>query len=228
MAGQCYWCCKKVPTSELKRCARCRLTTYCSKECQGASWGAGHKRNCIPHRSVSADHKEPEEGSDEWFDLMVDKKLSKWMQTWRMMFQMSAVVALDLAHHPPNRVVTHCMTLEVVPNVGHSSRSKDFVITKAEVKQASEIDATFPALQGIVDSPSDHTRMRYIIILKNHEGEVIRVRCCQWNDLGIQQRRQEMIKNPSEADQTAWGDMLMYAVSNMSPEHFDARFGSHH
>lgn len=31
----------------LKRCARCKLACYCSRECQKKHWKAGHKTNCV-------------------------------------------------------------------------------------------------------------------------------------------------------------------------------------
>lgn len=45
--------CKKPeppePTSEqtLKKCARCQITIYCSRDCQKAHWKADHKKRCI-------------------------------------------------------------------------------------------------------------------------------------------------------------------------------------
>ncbi|KAM5532578.1 hypothetical protein V8D89_013784 [Ganoderma adspersum] len=43
----CYWCRKHGSSSQqLKRCAKCGIVLYCSKECQVASWPA-HKRECI-------------------------------------------------------------------------------------------------------------------------------------------------------------------------------------
>ncbi|KAJ9221556.1 hypothetical protein DTO027B5_2821 [Paecilomyces variotii] len=36
-----------TPSQTLKRCARCHITIYCSRECQKAHWKADHKNRCI-------------------------------------------------------------------------------------------------------------------------------------------------------------------------------------
>ncbi|XP_035686984.1 uncharacterized protein LOC118423102 [Branchiostoma floridae] len=41
----CSWC--HIPGSSLKRCARCHVKFYCSKECQAKDWKeGGHKHEC--------------------------------------------------------------------------------------------------------------------------------------------------------------------------------------
>ncbi|KAI0038464.1 hypothetical protein FA95DRAFT_1613368 [Auriscalpium vulgare] len=42
----CYHCGKEAPRTELKRCAGCRATLYCSKDCQVVSWKTKHKTEC--------------------------------------------------------------------------------------------------------------------------------------------------------------------------------------
>ena len=41
-------CCGKTPDdgASLSKCSRCGLSYYCSKECQKAAWGGGHKEAC--------------------------------------------------------------------------------------------------------------------------------------------------------------------------------------
>lgn len=43
-------CCKKSEQElglyELEKCSRCKLSFYCSKECQRKAWYAGHKQAC--------------------------------------------------------------------------------------------------------------------------------------------------------------------------------------
>ena len=79
-----------------------------SKECQVQSWKASHKYNCVPNATIATlNGTEPEEFSKEWIELEVDRQLSKWITEWRSCFMSWTEVALDLANHPPNRVVTH-------------------------------------------------------------------------------------------------------------------------
>jgi hypothetical protein len=47
--GKCQACQKQLPTSQLKKCARCNCVEYCSRECQKVDWAA-HKKAC---RAVS-------------------------------------------------------------------------------------------------------------------------------------------------------------------------------
>lgn len=83
----------------------------------------------------------------------------------------------------------------------------------------------FPDLRGIEDDPTDITRMKYVVILKNYEGELRRVRCCLWNDLGIQKRREALIDNPPDVDDKPWNEVIMWSVENMKPEDFRMHAG---
>jgi hypothetical protein len=42
----CYTCDKRFPRKDCKRCAKCRVAKYCSKECVTKHWFAGHKERC--------------------------------------------------------------------------------------------------------------------------------------------------------------------------------------
>ena len=56
------------PERELKACGRCKLTRYCSKECQVAHWKTGHKRFCEP-----TEDRKPSSNSLE-LDATIDGK----------------------------------------------------------------------------------------------------------------------------------------------------------
>lgn len=38
----------EIDSTHFKKCGRCRISVYCSKECQVAHWKAGHSKNCAP------------------------------------------------------------------------------------------------------------------------------------------------------------------------------------
>lgn len=99
-----------------------RLTTYCvrrfahflvlcathssqSKECQTRSWKAGHKKICRPQPALA--HGEPEKYSQQWQELQLDKRISRWIEEWRGVLSNFAITSLNLANHNLERVSTH-------------------------------------------------------------------------------------------------------------------------
>mmetsp|Transcript_10574 Transcript_10574/g.23409 ORF Transcript_10574/g.23409 Transcript_10574/m.23409 type:complete len:258 (-) Transcript_10574:31-804(-) len=51
--GECSYCHEEKKRVELMVCQRCRLSQYCSKECQREGW-AEHKRTCAKSRASSS------------------------------------------------------------------------------------------------------------------------------------------------------------------------------
>ncbi|XP_078665269.1 uncharacterized protein LOC144907779 [Branchiostoma floridae x Branchiostoma belcheri] len=47
-------CGKPGYRSTLKLCAQCKLTRYCSRDCQRQHWLAGHKKSCGPVHDACA------------------------------------------------------------------------------------------------------------------------------------------------------------------------------
>ena len=83
------------------------------------------------------------------------------------------------------------------------------------------MDAAFPALNGIVDNPTDFTRLRYVLVLQNYRGEMLRVRNVQWNDRGLERWRSispERSRALVGENGDAWSQALMYSVESMDPE----------
>ena len=58
--ASCEKCKKAPPEVPLKRCAKCNVTTYCSRDCQKADWKT-HKKICS--KQDSAGHSEPSQPS---------------------------------------------------------------------------------------------------------------------------------------------------------------------
>ena len=44
--GRCWYCNSEDLRVELKKCSQCKMSQYCSKECQVADWKRGHKKEC--------------------------------------------------------------------------------------------------------------------------------------------------------------------------------------
>lgn len=89
-------------------------------------------------------------------------------------------------------------------------------VIEASVVPISAVQANFPELQVHID-PIDFTRLRFVVILQNYEGEVRRLRFVQWNDLNTDKWR-EMSKTASADLQSDWADALMYSVDKKDPQ----------
>ncbi|KAJ7583015.1 hypothetical protein C8J56DRAFT_956333 [Mycena floridula] len=236
----CYYCCKQFQASEAKRCARCRLVTYCSKECQKISWKLSHKDICKVHPSLLASpdsdrlrqKSEIDKSSRAVVDLAIDTGLSRWLKQWRRCFCTWATICLDLANHPPQRVFTHCMQLVVQPTVFQNDHTKSYEVTDARVVPLADILATFPDLQVPVD-PTDLTRLRFVVIMEMENEttkEVRRIRLVQWNDLAIDQWRR-MNKTASaelggDSNDSQWSRSLRHCVSHLRPKDVENNWGS--
>ncbi|KAF7793898.1 hypothetical protein EIP86_005020 [Pleurotus ostreatoroseus] len=131
--GRCYFCTKDVGRANLKACSQCRLVKYCSKECQRAAWPA-HKTRCILGSAVTRDMG----AADEEFSTA----MSKWMNCWRGTLALFCVPAMDLPNHPPNRLSTHCVAIELKRNSNAPTRAQ-----------------AFSMVQGAIMSRQDFTRL---------------------------------------------------------------------
>ncbi|KAJ6502797.1 hypothetical protein C8R47DRAFT_1193113 [Mycena vitilis] len=80
--------------SNLRRCAQCGLTRYCSKECQKAHWKT-HKPYCM--LNVLSVKKAEELGPDYSQRL---KAITKWSDVFGGPIGAAALNALDIMNHP--------------------------------------------------------------------------------------------------------------------------------
>lgn len=64
---KCAKCLKPELDYKFKRCGKCKIVLYCSRECQNEHWKSGHKKECF-------DHKEKE----FWFG----DRNAKYTQVW--------------------------------------------------------------------------------------------------------------------------------------------------
>ncbi|PPQ97185.1 hypothetical protein CVT26_000461 [Gymnopilus dilepis] len=229
---RCYYCNIERPKSQMKRCARCLLVTYCSKECQAASWKISHKYNCRIHPAIAspddpnkpvpkAEH--PKKFTDEWINLEVDKALSRWLGLWRSSFCTWTYIALDLANHPADRGITHCMKLVIQPVHFEDDPAKQYELVEASVAKFTDVVADFPEIDTRID-PEDLTRFRFVVVMQNREGEPRRLRLVQWNDLNAHQWRQKD-KSKSASLNSNWAQHLAFSLENFSPAKVEEMFG---
>lgn len=217
MKGKCYFCNTALSHSQLKRCSRCRLATYCSKECQTIAWKCGHKQNCtLPDvfRAEDGSIRKPKKNTQAYTDFEIDRVLTKWMEKWRSAFYQFATVSLDLGSYPPTRVATHCMTMWIRQDKESQNRLRDFYVTKAEVVPVDDHRAKFNTLRGLQPTDDDLTRMRFVVIVENDAGEITRVRCLQWNYLAIELWRKT---SPPASHFAGWETLLRNSVATVDP-----------
>jgi len=161
-------------------------------------------------------------------DLEVDRALSRWLQYWRSCFRTWTTISLDLANHPPERVMTHCMQVLVQPRNFEKDPAKQYEAIEASVVPISEVMANHPALEVTID-PTDFTRLRFVVIMQNLDGEMQRLRLIQWNDRNLDEWR----KIPKESSaamggpNSKWAEVLISSVSTMDPQEVEKRLGRH-
>lgn len=86
--------------------------------------------------------------------------------------------------------------------------------------------ARHPALEVSID-PTDFTRLRFVVILQNCDGEMQRLRLIQWNDRNVDQWR----KIPKEASaalggpESKWAEVLISSVASMNPQEVEKMLG---
>ncbi|RDB25157.1 hypothetical protein Hypma_007660 [Hypsizygus marmoreus] len=130
MKERCSYCNKLAGRQNLQTCSRCRMVRYCSKECQKKSW-ATHKKQCSSTLLESL-AKDPDSAA-------FNARLSKWINYWRMALHNYSVCALDMAHHPEDRLETHVFSIWIEPRIGGSSPSQLFRFSHGKVMARAEV-----------------------------------------------------------------------------------------
>ncbi|TFK69398.1 hypothetical protein BDN72DRAFT_878465 [Pluteus cervinus] len=111
----CSNCGEVYPLSQLKRCARCHLDLYCSKECQRAHWKNGHKESCIPRPNV--DSLDP--SSPERITRAIDDQIRDWISTWNLILWTFGLLCFDLPNQASNNHhLTHIPVICLTPRSG--------------------------------------------------------------------------------------------------------------
>lgn len=112
--------------------------------------------------------------------------------------------------------------------------AREFPNLKGLVSPRTPYTPTLPseaeATSSAPDDPAeelgyDPTRVRFVLILQNTDGEVKRVRCLLWNDLNIPRLR-ELPKEAGDELAKDWDMILTYTVEHMLPREVEGKFGS--
>ncbi|KAG6861079.1 hypothetical protein C0995_004177 [Termitomyces sp. Mi166 len=102
--------------------------------------------------------------------------------------------------------------------------AKQYTIVDGVIVPFADILDSNPDLRTTVMDPNDFTRVRFVVILQNSEGEPRRLRLRQWNDLGVEKWR-NIPKNESIELQAGWLDVVKYSIDTMSPRDIEKSFG---
>ena len=100
--GTCDRC--GLAAADLKQCAGCKTAVYCSRDCQAAAWGGGHKAECkaIKKRAQAAARAKAEAYSDALRgETPVDQEATARV--------LAAVAAAENAPLPPRGNCLYCM-----------------------------------------------------------------------------------------------------------------------
>ncbi|KAF8075754.1 hypothetical protein FPV67DRAFT_381088 [Lyophyllum atratum] len=206
--------CNKTSEKPMKQCSRCRLATYCTKECQATAWKA-HKLHCEEHPQNDPEYRA---GLDRP-EIKVEKYLNRWLDLWVDCFRSWSVMSLDIGNHPPNRVVTHCMQLIIHQRTfKHGNDLRRFQVDDASVVPASSIQAKYPTLLTNID-PTDFKCVRFVVILNHPEGDMWRTRVLEWKDHTVTLCRQVLTrsKERSTSQMVGWVNAVKEATETKEP-----------
>ncbi|KAI0832697.1 hypothetical protein BC628DRAFT_341940 [Trametes gibbosa] len=184
------------------------------------SWKIVHKKSCRPHPALFENNGTPKtEPMDiaSWAEVEVDKQLSRWLERWRKVFSMYAVICLDLANHSPERVATHCLVIRARYKMLPMERYWKYSAVSVKVEPRGYIEGLFPDLGPIVTDPMDLQRACFVLILENPDGSMLRVRAINWNDVTIPTWR-GLPKQASCGLAQEGTQLLVHAVNNEDPE----------
>ncbi|TFK69394.1 hypothetical protein BDN72DRAFT_840361 [Pluteus cervinus] len=209
--GTCYACGKTFPRSQLKRCARCFVARYCSRECQRSAWQEGHKLRCEPHPQMN--NPEPEFLSPEWAELEVDKQLSRWIEIWRPVLYAFGMFALDLPNHPENYNATHMMIICISPRHLMPKRALSYEMNWGDVWTYEKCHEMWPTLRFAPVEGFERNRGRLLVALENEGGDLRRVRMLTWQTDGIEEYR-KIPKERSKKLASSWAGVLRSALEN--------------
>lgn len=95
-------------------------------------------------------------------------------------------------------------------SVQHTNHTPQVIL--AEVVCFSQLQEAYQSLVTHID-PTDFTRLRYVITLQNEDGEVLRVRLCQWNSPRVESWRALPNNTSKELAESAC-QALMYSVEH--------------
>ncbi|KIP09408.1 hypothetical protein PHLGIDRAFT_34439 [Phlebiopsis gigantea 11061_1 CR5-6] len=219
-------CSCDIPRNQVKRCARCRVATYCSKACQVSAWKINHRDSCVLHeglvRGPDGKLREPDRSTEAGRNFQLEKRLDKWLQHWRRIIYSFTPFAQDLANHP-DRPESHCMTIWVKPNHDpQRDKYRDFLVQKARMVPLTELRRYMVhENNGLTQSNTidtdiwpDVVMFRSAIVVNDPSEIPGRVMRHGFRDIG---QWREMDKRTSAMNGAKWDKFLIDFVAEKDP-----------
>ncbi|TRM58723.1 hypothetical protein BD626DRAFT_178644 [Schizophyllum amplum] len=124
---------------QLRKCARCQLAWYCSRECQKAHW-KDHKKTCQDHL-----------GTNDKLDPLL-----KWIDKWRLALEVWSGFALNLHNREnhANWLAGHSFLIEIEknPDPKASDTRRGYLLKRAGYFP----DAELRQLLAVAEGPVEH------------------------------------------------------------------------
>ncbi|KAI0079844.1 hypothetical protein K474DRAFT_1673113 [Panus rudis PR-1116 ss-1] len=113
------------PNMRLRQCAKCRVTRYCSRECQKQHW-SDHKEFCKSYLHMK-DMLTEHSSRGELYD-----RYNKWVRTHNILFTETLVACLNLPQFPKNHE-RYCLKLDISYKPEEPSDAKCMEVLELEL-----------------------------------------------------------------------------------------------
>ncbi|KAF8958480.1 hypothetical protein BDZ97DRAFT_1841630 [Flammula alnicola] len=166
---QCANCSKSMLQTHLLACSGCKLTLYCSRECQKNHWTA-HKSFCSKHQNADKLVQAMAAKGVKINDvpvLQVDRRFKKWHSAAQAIIDQAIIAAMDFVNHP-ERCFTHVVLITVKSNLYPSTLKastssdilKQFLIDYAYICRIDELpnDPRIQRLSGHLHQTAEASR----------------------------------------------------------------------
>ncbi|KAI0062879.1 hypothetical protein BV25DRAFT_1824917 [Artomyces pyxidatus] len=210
----CSYCSKNVGRDNLRKCSRCKLTRYCSKDCQISAWRL-HKSSCNATARMLANlASHPVQSS-------LNDDLTKWLNIWKPLLHKTAPIAFNLTNSPPDCLATQSIVMQIERRPNPPSRAQSFrmieggVISNADwLDHMHEEEYKPEHIEMFTNDNRGDDTIRIIVLCGREEDGLTRILYFSLRDKGDSYRR--LPPHTAEELAEAWADNMMAAIEEGS------------